>query len=364
MSELYRTGDSVTPGEVTPDKPEPGAVGDTGHEARVEAALAREDAMPTREESAAASWGSDLPDSADEADPDIEYDARTEAILAREDGMPDRQESARATWGDTADGPDTPAESSLTAEQAAQDARSGTGPLTTATDQTDTSSIAGDTSKASDLLDRQDRPPPLDKTRPYDRAGGLAKESEHDQRILEAHAREATPRDAEGGSEHFPDPDKPWLKFVNDDGPEASPFRANNCLDCSLSAISTWHGEPKVAAPRMTEFKPDGKPSTDGETDGIARAERWLGHNYEHAGDADVGFTTIRDKLHNGGHGSATAIVSSWKTGGTHAWNAFNYNGEIVWVDPQRGARDRQPLYRDHTAQVWAIAIDREGNRL
>jgi hypothetical protein len=196
MGELYRTGDSDTPSEATPDKPEPGATSDTGHDAQIEAILAREDAMPTREESAAASWGgdtpaepdepdpasesdpdleavlaredsmptreesataawgSDLPDGADEEDPDIEYDARTKAILAREDSMPDRQESARATWGDTTtDGHDhdTPAESPLAKEQGVQDTGSWADPLTAATDQTgnERSIPAGDARKPS-----------------------------------------------------------------------------------------------------------------------------------------------------------------------------------------------------------------------
>jgi hypothetical protein len=144
MDELYRSSDGGTPGEDKPDKPGPGAADDTAYDAQLEAILAREDAMPTREESAAASWGgdtpaepdepdpaseydpgteaavtredsmpdreesaaswdSDLPDDADEEDADIEIDARTAAMIAREDSMPDRQESARATWGDTTD---------------------------------------------------------------------------------------------------------------------------------------------------------------------------------------------------------------------------------------------------------------------
>jgi hypothetical protein len=186
MSELHRTGDSATPSEATPDKPEPNATSDTGHDAQIEAILAREDAMPTREESAAASWGSDtpagpdepdpaseydprleaalaqedslptreesaaaswggdLPDSAGGEDPDVEYDARTAAILAREDSMPDRQESV-AAWGDTTVGHDhgAPAESSLIEEQAVQDVSSGTDPLTAAADQTGHASIDG-----------------------------------------------------------------------------------------------------------------------------------------------------------------------------------------------------------------------------
>ena len=91
---------------------------------------------------------------------------------------------------------------------------------------------------------------PLAQTRPYDRHGGLDHPDQRDQWSLE----HVVPRDADGRPEKHPSTDGEWTAYVNDGGPEADPLRGNNCLDCSLAALATWHGEPTVAAPRTTDM--------------------------------------------------------------------------------------------------------------
>ncbi|MFF2087803.1 toxin glutamine deamidase domain-containing protein [Nocardia sp. NPDC058176] len=59
---------------------------------------------------------------------------------------------------------------------------------------------------------------------------------------------------------------------LNDGGTEVD-GRDNNCLDCALSAISSFFGVPRIAVPRW----PDGTPVAEGESDGGNRATNWLG---------------------------------------------------------------------------------------
>ncbi|WP_218001240.1 toxin glutamine deamidase domain-containing protein, partial [Nocardia thailandica] len=52
----------------------------------------------------------------------------------------------------------------------------------------------------------------------------------------------------------------------------------NNCLDCSLSALSSFFGVPAVSAPRTLDQLPDGTiDRRSGEIGGTQRAEAWLG---------------------------------------------------------------------------------------
>jgi hypothetical protein len=211
-------------------------------------------------------------------------------------------------------------------------------------------------------LQRPDRPPGLPSTRPYDRAGGLARPASGDQRALE----DAVPAGEDGRHELFPAPRERWAGLVNDGGPEADRFRGNNCLDCSLSLISTFHGRPEVAAPSHPDRTPGGRPAPlSGEAGGTDRAEQWLGHAYEDLGAAEEGCQAIADKLRQGGHGSAAAIISTWHNGGSHAWNAVNHHGEITWIDSQVARIGPDPVHPPaRIAEMWAIVIDQEGKRL
>lgn len=206
---------------------------------------------------------------------------------------------------------------------------------------------------------------PIGVTRPYDRPGGLAYADQRDQWSLE----DVVPKAADGHPARFPDPEGEWTAYVNDGGPDVERFRGNNCLDCSMAAIATYHGVPTVAAPRIPDREPDGGiDDWTGERDGPRRAERWIEGRYEHLGLGDAGFTAIERKLRAGGHGSSAAIISSWSAeagGGAHAWNAFNYQGKITWYDPQRGVTADQPVYRAPLVRsVAAICIGPEGKQL
>jgi hypothetical protein len=210
-------------------------------------------------------------------------------------------------------------------------------------------------------LDGPDRPD-LASTRPYDQDGGLVHPDPVHQRELE----DAVPGQEDGIPERFPEPRQRWPELINDGGPSADPTRANNCLDCSLSLISTWHGQPEVAAPRFPDHKQDGSLDTWlGEANGPERAEEWLGQKYEYLGGPDGAQREIARRLDAGGHGSSAAIITAWKEGGSHAWNAMNYHGDILWVDSQVGRVDAGPLYAtEDIDRVWAITMDREGKKL
>jgi hypothetical protein len=203
-----------------------------------------------------------------------------------------------------------------------------------------------------DWLDRSCRPPRLEYTRPYGMAGGLAEpDSENQDSLMQA----------AGG--RFPDPRSTWIRLINAEGPSEDPFRSNNAVDCALAVMSTWHGEPVVAARRQPEYDPSGRPLLTGETGGVTRAEEWLGHRFEYVGHGRRAYIAIAQRLIFGGHGAAAVLITRWPGGGSHAWNAVNCRGEVLWIDAQRGHMAVEPPYEDVTG-VFCVVIDREGQRL
>ncbi|MDH2430025.1 toxin glutamine deamidase domain-containing protein [Sphaerisporangium sp. TRM90804] len=207
---------------------------------------------------------------------------------------------------------------------------------------------------AGDWFDGPGRPARLDSCRPYGVAGGLAWPDPQLQRDL----CQAVPPGV-----RFPDPRGIWVRLVNGDGPAEDPFRATNSLDCALAVLSTWHGEPVVAAPRQPEYNRIGMPSLKGEPGGVARAEQWLGHRFEYVGQGRRAYATIAQRLGAGGHGAAAVLVTRWPTGGSHAWNAVNAAGEVVWIDAQRGHTSVDPPSGPVTG-VFCVVLDRRGRRL
>lgn len=203
-----------------------------------------------------------------------------------------------------------------------------------------------------DWLDQPFRPPRLEETRPYGRPGGLD-EPEPDAQVSLAQAV----------SGRFPDPRGTWIRLINAEGPTEDPFRSTNALDCSLAVISTWHGEPVVAARRYPEYDVLGRPLMTGETGGVARAEAWLGHRFEYVGHGRRAYVAIAQRLIFGGHGASAVLITRWPAGGSHAWNAVNSNGEVLWIDAQRGHMAVEPPYEEVTG-VFSVVIDRHGQRL
>lgn len=206
---------------------------------------------------------------------------------------------------------------------------------------------------------------PMSETRPYDRPGGLSHPDRRDQWSLE----HVVPRDDDGRPSKYPSLDGEWPDYINDGGPEADPLRGNNCLDCSMAALATWYGHPTVAAPRTADVDPvDGRVDLRaGEHDGITRAERWTEGRYEGFGGGDSGYAAIERKLREAGPGSSAAIINAWNTvqPSSHAWNAFNDGGKIVWYGPQEARKSERPLYQGPQVKaVWAVCLDKEGNQL
>ncbi|GAA0263737.1 toxin glutamine deamidase domain-containing protein [Cryptosporangium japonicum] len=197
--------------------------------------------------------------------------------------------------------------------------------------------------------------------RPIGEPGGLDEPDPVDQRALE----DAVPRDGRGRPVRFPHPLGRWLGLVNDGGPAATPFRANNCLDTALSLLGTWQGKPQVSAPRKAEYYADDTPSTAGETDGRQRAEETLGAEFEYQGaSADAAFPALSAQLLAAGHGASAVLITSVAPrhgGGSHAWNAVNHHGTIHWIDAQIGAVSTRPLFEYAVDGVWSIVLDPSG---
>ncbi|WP_343955299.1 toxin glutamine deamidase domain-containing protein [Nonomuraea longicatena] len=202
-----------------------------------------------------------------------------------------------------------------------------------------------------DWFDRDDRPPRLADSRPYGMPGGLAHPDPQVERDL---------ADALVPGARFPDPRGTWIRLVNGGGAADDPFRAGNAVDCALSVVSTWHGEPAAAAPRQPEYDRVGRPLLTGERGGTARMERWIGRRFECAGQGRQAYPLIARRLVEAGHGAAAVLVVRWPGGGAHAWNAVNHGGEIIWIDAQRGHMAVEPTYTTVTG-VFCVIVDRQG---
>ncbi|MBO2445842.1 hypothetical protein J4573_01950 [Actinomadura barringtoniae] len=138
--------------------------------------------------------------------------------------------------------------------------------------------------------------------------------------------------------------------------------RTSNALECALSFITTWNGNPKVAA--TLRYDPqDALSILRGDTRARERAERELGANFRYIGPDGSALRAIADRLLHLGHGHAAVIVNGWpphEGTGTHAWNACNHEGTITWIDPNTGDRGAEPLYPEPYG-VWAIITDTTG---
>ncbi|RVX47936.1 papain fold toxin 1 (glutamine deamidase) of polymorphic toxin system [Nonomuraea polychroma] len=202
-----------------------------------------------------------------------------------------------------------------------------------------------------DWFERPHRPPRLADCRPYGVPGGLAQPDPQVERDL----IEALPPGT-----RFPDPRGTWIRLINGGGPADDPFRASNAADCALAVMSTWHGEPATAAPRLPEYDRIGRPLLTGERDSRARIERWVGQRLEYAGQGRHAYPMIARRLIEAAHGACAVIVVRWPGGGTHAWNAVNADGEVIWIDAQRGHMSVEPPYTTVTG-VFCVILDRQG---
>ncbi|QOC89823.1 toxin glutamine deamidase domain-containing protein [Micromonospora craniellae] len=183
-------------------------------------------------------------------------------------------------------------------------------------------------------------------------------------------------------------------RLINDGGPD-QPGRANNCLDSSLAALSSFYGDPQVSLPRWPDVRADGSIETlAGEASGLDRAEAWLGADWS-GGSAELPTTPTENaaavaeqyaQLHQwvaeAGPGTAVLVVVEWhrtdpstgevvldeghvQAGDSHSLVVVHPEGADgpVWWDPQRGMTWPQPpaAYMAQTYALWAMVPSVEG---
>ncbi|MFI5836023.1 toxin glutamine deamidase domain-containing protein [Micromonospora sp. NPDC051300] len=215
-------------------------------------------------------------------------------------------------------------------------------------------------------------PPPVDRSRPYGRRGGLRPPLALHQTDLERQM----PRNPDGSVVRTADPRRGgWFRMANDGGPAADATRGINCLDCTLSLFETWmHGRPRVAAPRTFDGYLAGDVSrpVGGEVDGPLRVEETTGGRFQDLCGADRsepdgadrrraverGYRDLHAQLASGGHGSYAFLITSFEGGGSHAWVALNQNGTVLYLDPQSGTMADQPLYRHRGVPFVGNVVD------
>ncbi|WP_084458431.1 toxin glutamine deamidase domain-containing protein [Nocardia caishijiensis] len=176
----------------------------------------------------------------------------------------------------------------------------------------------------------------------------------------------------------------PYGRLTNDGG-RTVPGRGNNCLDCSLAALSSFFGLPRVSAPRWPDRLPNGElDNVSGEWNGPQRVEAWLG-----AGLASFSGMPIPDQyqaLHNYiaalGPGSAAFVGTMWHARDANGNKRYLPDGSPVfngghatvivfppgaagpvWWDPQSGETfDGPPPSLVHnSAELRCIPIDANG---
>jgi hypothetical protein len=141
--------------------------------------------------------------------------------------------------------------------------------------------------------------------------------------------------------------------------PNYASSRTSNALECGLAFLSTYFGVPKAAGTIRYDVNDPLSPLF-GEHGARERAEAFLGKPFEYVGPDSSAYALITKRLSDGGHGTAVLIVNGWPPHlgtGTHAWNAYNHEGRIGWIDANTGAQADDPLYPEPYG-VWAIMVD------
>ncbi|WP_280451976.1 toxin glutamine deamidase domain-containing protein [Nocardia cyriacigeorgica] len=173
----------------------------------------------------------------------------------------------------------------------------------------------------------------------------------------------------------------PFGRLINDGGPEV-PGRGNNCLDCSLSALSSFYGSPLVSAPRYPDELDDGSIDEDsGELDGPERAEAWLGSpwiQFDNSMSIPEQAAALHDYVRQLGPGASALVGNYWPPprddngnimcdergnpldGGGHASVIVYPLGADgpVWWDPQDGTTsDTPPPWLTASCELESIPI-------
>ncbi|MGW5312133.1 toxin glutamine deamidase domain-containing protein [Nocardia thailandica] len=176
----------------------------------------------------------------------------------------------------------------------------------------------------------------------------------------------------------------PYGQLVNDGGRNV-PGRSNNCLDCSLSALSSFFGVPRVSAPRYDDRLPNGeRDNQSGEVGGGERAEAWLGANYQSYSGMPIPdqYQALHNYIASLGPGSAALVASYWPARDADGNILFHPDGSPVlqgghatvmvyppgapgpvWWDPQSGETSLTPptSLTANAATMACIPIDANG---
>ncbi|MBF6289853.1 hypothetical protein IU457_27240 [Nocardia cyriacigeorgica] len=178
----------------------------------------------------------------------------------------------------------------------------------------------------------------------------------------------------------------PYGRLVNDGGPDFR-GRSNSCLDCAVSALSSFYGTPQVSAPRFPDRLPDGSiDEQGGERHGPQRAARWLGgewRTYESTNQSiPEQYASLHAYIASLGPGSSALVNSYWPSLDDNGNWEFDENGRPiidgghstvivfppgasgpVWWDPQHGTTSDAPpasLYQNACSLIF-IPIDASG---
>jgi hypothetical protein len=167
------------------------------------------------------------------------------------------------------------------------------------------------------------------------------------------HAVEDALRDPRGGYTVGADPrTHPYGDLINDGGPRRT-GRDINCLDCSLAALASFHGQPTVSVPRYLDRLPNGMIDRRGEFSGLPRAEAWLGEGL-HPSDPRLGlpdqFVALHQQIARMGPGSSALVVNTWHKHDNWDRPLYHRDGTPV----AQGSHATVIVYpRDAAGPVW-----------
>ncbi|WP_433592832.1 toxin glutamine deamidase domain-containing protein [Nocardia sp. CA-145437] len=146
----------------------------------------------------------------------------------------------------------------------------------------------------------------------------------------------------------------PYGELINDGGPH-EPVRQYNCLDQSLSALSSFHGDPQVGLPRFKDELADGSFNGLGEEGGVDRAKYWLGDHElswpvngpTHIADQ---FAWLHDHISQKGELSSALVINVWHALDANGNLAYDANGYPIFA----GSHATVVVYpRGASGPVW-----------
>jgi hypothetical protein len=158
-----------------------------------------------------------------------------------------------------------------------------------------------------------------------------------------------------------------WVRRINprrDEGGRLGPYR-RNCIDTARSFLASWSGNPTVAAGMAAEGV---------EQQGNERTASWLGAGAfrdperftmglpdVEAREIRTAWQSVHRAVQDGGHGAMALVVfhpyvPAGEPEFSHAVCAVNYQGQVLWVDAQRGTLSTTPMYEG--SNVLTVVLD------